>query len=91
MEVKILMNESDELSFELIGADQSINQLIVERLNMNKSVTFAAAKVAHPLVANPTLILKTKGKKAKDVLLSTLKEIKEELTTFRDKFEDLSG
>jgi DNA-directed RNA polymerase subunit L len=91
MEVNVLMNESNEISFELIGADQSITQLIVERLNKDKSVTFAAAKVAHPLVANPTVILKTKGKKAKDVLIKTLKEIKEELNDFRDKFEDISG
>lgn len=91
MEIKILVNESNELSFEVIGADQSITQLIVERLNQDGSVTFAASKKAHPLVANPTVILKTKGKKAKDVLIKTLKEIKDDLMDFKGKFEDISG
>jgi DNA-directed RNA polymerase subunit L len=90
MEVKVLKDESDELSFEIIGADQSLAQLIVERLNKDKSVTFAASKVAHPLIANPSVVLKTKGKKASEVLISTLKEIKDEIVEFRGKFQEIS-
>lgn len=91
MEVKVLKNESDELVFEIIGSDQSLAQLIAERLNMDKSVTFAASKVAHPLISNPSVILKTKGKKASEVLISTLKGVKDEIIEFKGKFRDISG
>jgi DNA-directed RNA polymerase subunit L len=89
MEVKILKDEPGELSFELIGADQSLAQVLVEKLNQEKSVEFAASKVAHPLVANPSVIVKTKRVKAKDLVVKTLEGMKKETEEFRKKFSDL--
>lgn len=90
MEVKIIKSEPGELSFELVGSDQSLAQLLAEKLNKEKSVVFAASKVAHPLVANPVVIVKTKKTKAVDVVVKTLEEIKKEVGSFKKKFSDLT-
>lgn len=89
MELRIIKNEPSELNFELVGVDQSLPQILVEKLNKEKSVVFAASKVAHPLVANPVVIVKTKGKKAQDVVVKALEEMKKEMEGFRKKFSDL--
>jgi len=91
MEVRILKNDSDELSFELVGADQSLPQLLVEKLNADKSVEFAACRVSHPLVASPVVIVKAARGKPVDAVLKALKEAAEELGAFSKKFSELTG
>ena len=91
MEVKIIKEEKNELTFELVGADQSFPQLLVEKLNADKSVEFAACKVTHPLVASPIVIVRTGKGKPSDVVVKALKEIVDELGSFRKKFSDLVG
>jgi DNA-directed RNA polymerase subunit L len=91
MEVKILKEEKGELTFELAGADQSFPQLLVEKLNADKSVEFAACKVSHPLVANPIVIVRSAKGKPSDAVVKALKELSEELGSFRKKFSDLVG
>ncbi len=91
MEVKMLKEEKNELSFELVGADQSFPQLLVEKLNADKSVEFAACKVSHPLVANPIVIVRSGKGKPSDAVVKALKEIAEELGAFRAKFSEITG
>lgn len=90
MEVKVIKNEPGELSFELVDSDQSLAQLLVEKLNKEKSVEFAASKVAHPLIANPVVIVKTKKTKALDVVVKNLEELKKEVDSFKKKFAELA-
>ncbi len=91
MEIKILKDEEQEISFELIGADQSLPQLIVEKLNADKSVEFAAFKVEHPILASPIIIVKTKKEKAKDVVITALKLVAQDMEDFKKKFLDVVG
>ena len=90
MEVKILKNEANELSFELVGADQALPNMIVDRLNKDKSVEFAACKLAHPLLANPVVYVRTRQGKALDAIVSCIKELKDEVDSFKGKFEQLT-
>lgn len=87
MEIKILKNEKTELEVEFIGADTSIPQLLVARLNEDKSVEFAGFKKEHPIIGNPKVILKTKKKEPAAVLLEKLEEIKAEVETLRKEFK----
>jgi DNA-directed RNA polymerase subunit L len=74
---------------ELTGADQSLAQLLAEKLNSEKDVEFASYKVEHPLVTSPKLIVRTrKGEPAK-LVLEKLEEIKKELADFREQFADI--
>jgi len=91
MEIKILKEEKGELTFELIGCDRSLPQLLVEKLNSDKTVDFAAYKVEHPLLANPIVILRTSKGKPVDAVVKSLKEIAEEVSTFEKKFVELTG
>ncbi len=89
MEVKILINEKNTLELELAGGDQSLAQLLAERLNEDKDVEFASYKVEHPIVGNPKLFLRTrKGEPAK-LVLEKLAEIKKEVSEFRSQFSDI--
>jgi len=90
MEVKILKNEASELSFELVGADQALANLIVDKLNQDKSIEFAASKLAHPLLANPVVYVRTKQGKALDAVVGCIKELKDEVDSFKGKFEQLT-
>jgi DNA-directed RNA polymerase subunit L len=89
MEVRIMTDEKDTLELEFAGADQSLIQLMADKLNQEKSVDFAAYKVEHPLVGSPKLIVKTKKGDARKLVLEKLKEIKGEVEEFRKKFLDI--
>jgi DNA-directed RNA polymerase subunit L len=91
MEVKIVKDEPYELSFELVGGEQSLLQMLVDNLNKEKSVEFAASKVTHPLIANPVMTVKTKRVKAKELVMKKLEELKKEVESFEKKFSDISG
>ena len=90
MEVKILVNEKDNLELELVGADQSLAQLIAERLNQEKGVEFAAYKMEHPLVGSPKVTVKTKKGDASKLVLEKVGEIKKEVAEFKKGFLDIA-
>lgn len=90
MEVKILLNEKNAMELELVGADQSLAQLISEKLNQDKDVEFASYKMEHPLLGNPKLYVRTKKGEPDKLLLSKIEEIRAELADFRKQFADIS-
>jgi DNA-directed RNA polymerase subunit L len=89
MDVKIIKKEKNVVELEFDGADQSLAQVLAEKLNQDKDVEFAAYKVDHPLVGLPRLIVKTKKGDAEKLLLSKLDEIKKEVADFRKQFVDI--
>jgi DNA-directed RNA polymerase subunit L len=91
MEVRIVKDEPYELSLELVDGEHSLLQMLVEKLNKEKSVDFAASKVTHPLVANPVFTIRTKRVKAKELVMKKLEEMKKEVEGFDAKFSDISG
>jgi DNA-directed RNA polymerase subunit L len=90
MEVKILVNEKNTLELELAGADQSLTQLLAEKMSSDKDVEFASYKVEHPLVANPKLLVRTKKGDPTKLVLGKLAEIKSEVSEFRKQFLDIA-
>jgi DNA-directed RNA polymerase subunit L len=90
MEVKILSNEKNTLEMELAGADQSLAQLLAEKLSEDKDVEFASFKVEHPLVALPKLLVRTKKGEPAKLVLEKLAEIKSEVAEFRKQFLDIT-
>ncbi len=88
MDVKILVNDKKTLEFEMTGVDQTIPRLIVEKLNADSNVEFAAYKQEHPLASNPTIIVKTKKGDALDAVVKTIEDLKDDISSFRTKFKD---
>ena len=89
MEVKVLINEKNTLELEMVGGEQSLAQLLAERLNEDKDVEFASYKVEHPIVGNPKLFVRTKKGEPGKVVLDKLSELRKELGEFRSQFSDL--
>ncbi len=90
MEIKVLVNEKNVIELELAGADQSLAQIIAEKLNKDKDVEFASYKVEHPILGLPTLYVRTKKADASKIVLETLEGIKKELADFKKQFADIS-
>jgi DNA-directed RNA polymerase subunit L len=89
MDVKILTNEKNVLEMELKGADQSLAQLLAEKLSDDKDVEFASFKVEHPLVGEPKIFVRTKKGEPGKLVLEKLDEIKKEVTEFKAQFRDI--
>jgi DNA-directed RNA polymerase subunit L len=90
MEVKVLVNEKNTIELQLGGMDQSLAQLLAEKLNEDKDVEFASYKVEHPITEAPKLFVRTKKGDAAKLVLEKLEEIKAELADFRKQFLDIS-
>jgi DNA-directed RNA polymerase subunit L len=89
MDVKVLVNEKNVIELDLGSADQSLAQLLVEKLNEDKDVDFASYKVEHPIMANPKIYLRTKKGEPGKLLLEKLDEIKNEVSDFKKQFLDV--
>jgi DNA-directed RNA polymerase subunit L len=90
MEVKILLSEKNTLELELGNADQSLGQLLAEKLSGEKDVEFAASKVEHPLIGSVKVMVKTKKGDPAKLVLEKLDEIKSEVSDFRKKFTEMT-
>jgi len=89
MDVKILTNEKNVLEMELRGADQSLAQLLAEKISEDKDVEFASFKVEHPIVGEPKIYVRTKKGEPGKLVLEKLDEIKKEVTEFKAQFRDI--
>lgn len=86
MDLEIIKEEKDWVEIE-VDVDQSLLGWLVDKLNKDKNVVFAACKKEHPQVGKPKLILRTKGKDAKKLLISTIEESEKEVEKFSKAFE----
>ncbi len=87
MEVSILTNDKKTLEFGVKGVDNSVMQLIAERLNDRSEVTFAAYKLDHPVLGTPTVIVQTKKGSPLDVVLEVLESIQGDVSKLKKQFE----
>ena len=88
VEVKVISNEKKSLELEVSGCEQAVLTYIVEKLNKNSDVEFAAYKVDHPIIGSPKMIVKTKKENALDLVLEELENLGKELATFRKEFKN---
>lgn len=91
MEINILVKEKNVLELELVGVDQSLAQIISEKLNTNKDVEFASFKVEHPTQAEPKLYIRTKSGDPSKLVLEAIAEVKKDIGDFRKQFTDISS
>jgi DNA-directed RNA polymerase subunit L len=89
MNVKILVNEKNVLEMELGGIDQSLAQLLAEKLTDEKDVEFASYKVEHPIIGKPKLYVRVKKGDPTKIVLDKLDEIKKEVAEFKSQFVDI--
>ena len=89
MKVNILVQEKDTLELELVDSDQSLAQILAERLSADPRVEFAAHKMEHPLIGSPKLIVRSKKGDPAKIVLEKIEEIKKDVSEFRKEFLDI--
>ncbi len=89
MVVKILVKEKNVLEIDLGDIDQSLAQLLAEKLSDDKEVEFASYKLEHPVVGTPKIYIRTKKENPEKLVLEKLEEIKKEVTDFKKQFQDI--
>ena len=61
MKVKVLKKTANELKIEIEGAGHGLCNLLQTKLLEDKNVDMAGYDIAHPLVSNPVIYVRTKG------------------------------
>jgi len=82
MQVEVVKEEKDELRLKFDIRDQGFLNLVKEAVWKQPGIDMAGFKVEHPEVGSPEFVIKTKGKKAKDVWNAALESVSEDLGKF---------
>lgn len=87
MELKTVKEDKNMLQVEVVGEGTTFVNLLKEALLEDKSVVSAASIVDHPLLSNPPLFIRTKGKKPKTALKDAVKLVKKQIDGFESGFK----
>ena len=63
MKINVLEKSKNEMKIEIVGENHSFCNAIHSVLLRDDTVEFVGYNIAHPLIANPTLYVRTKGKR----------------------------
>lgn len=87
MKVNLRVNEPNYIEVLIEGEDASFPNALRELLVEEKDVEFAAYNVPHPQIGVPVLFLRTKSKKALDVLADAVAKLKKEAIEFKSEIK----
>jgi len=85
MEIKVLESTKEILKIEFLGKSHTLVNALVKELWNDKATQIAGYNLKHPQVDNPILILETKGKDPKKVLLETIERLNKDTNVFADE------
>jgi DNA-directed RNA polymerase subunit L len=86
--IKLLKKEKNELRIELIGEGATICNMLQNTLFKDDTVEFAGYDIAHPLIANPILYVRTKGRrKPENALIAAAQVLCKETQKIQKTFE----
>jgi len=86
MELKIIEDSKDKVVFEIIGADNTLSNVLKERISQQKGVDACSYNVEHPLTSNPKFIIQAdNAKKAIEAAIESLKKDNEEFKKLAEK------
>lgn len=88
MRLKILDRKPNEITLEIEGEKHTLCNLLESVLLEDEDVEFASYNIAHPLVSNPIMRVRTNGKKSpEEALKEAVKKIIERGRELRSEFE----
>jgi len=88
MKMKVLKKTSNELKIEIEGEGHTFCNVLQKVLLEDDTVETAGYDIPHPLVSNPIVYLRTKGRrKPETVLRDAAEKIRERSSDFRVTFE----
>ena len=77
---EVLKNDKEELRLQFDTIDQGFLNFIKDAIWKQSGVEQAGFRIDHPEVGKPVFVIKTKGKKAKDVWNSAVDSLSKDLS-----------
>ena len=90
MEIKVLESEKNRLQFEIVSKTHTLANLITKELWNDSDVTISGYNLKHPETANVSILMETKKKDPKKVLISTLASLKKKNKEFATAFKKIA-
>ena len=84
MELKVLEKTEKTLEMELPGENETLLNLVKQKLLENEKVVSATYVMGHPFLDVPRLYVEAKGGKPEAALKAALKGLREDLDGFED-------
>ncbi|MDH5440489.1 MAG: DNA-directed RNA polymerase subunit L [Candidatus Bathyarchaeota archaeon] len=69
MQIKVLKKTSNELRIEIEGEGHTLCNLLEKVLLEDESIDMAAYNIPHPLISNPAIYIRTKGRRSPETAL----------------------
>ncbi|MDO8339442.1 MAG: DNA-directed RNA polymerase subunit L [Candidatus Burarchaeum sp.] len=82
MKLEFLVDEKNHVELILHGEDHSFANALREKILEEKGVEFVSVTREHPTAASPKLVLKTKGKPARELLTDAVKALQKDTKEF---------
>ena len=88
MQVKVLEKKANELKLEIEGEDHTFCNVLQKALLEDDTIEMAGYNIPHPLVSNPIVYVRTKGRREPETALRNAAEkIRKRNKEFRETFE----
>ena len=92
MKINILHQAKNELQIELVDEGHSFANALQSTFLKDKTIDFVGYNISHPLMANPVLFIRTKGRRRpENAVIDAAKRLLEELnlleTTLKRTFD----
>ncbi|HWG89551.1 MAG TPA: RpoL/Rpb11 RNA polymerase subunit family protein [Candidatus Thermoplasmatota archaeon] len=92
MEIKLLKKTDTTLELELATENETLLNLLKQKLLENEKVVTASFLIGHPLLDKPKLVLETvKGAKPDAVVKAAAKELRASVDEFASQFSRAVG
>ena len=88
MKVRILERKSNELKVEIEGEGHTLCNVLQKALLEDDTIEMAAYNIPHPLISNPIVYVRTKGRRRPETaLLEAVEKIRGRSRDFGTAFE----
>jgi DNA-directed RNA polymerase subunit L len=89
MKINVLHQSKNELRLELIGEGHSFTNALQSILLKDDTIEFVGYNISHPLMANPILFIRTKGRRRpENALIDAAKRLVEELSLLENTLKN---
>lgn len=86
MDVRVMSKGDKSLEVELVGENETLLNLLKQRLLASPDVESATFIIGHPLLDQPKLFVQVRKGKPETALKAAAKEVREELDKFETEF-----
>jgi len=88
MKVNVLEKSKNELKIEIVGEGHTFCNALHSALLKDSTVEFVGYGLAHPLVAQPTLYVRTKGRRRpENAMIEAARTLGKEVEEIQEAFE----